>query len=181
MDTWTSILDDGGSVDIVYMDFQKAFDSVPHKRLISKIKAHGIRGKVISWIENFLTDRRQTVVVNTAESSEVPVTSGIHQGSVLGPVLFVLYINDLPAVVQNPLRLFADDTKVFIRSDQEGARESLQKDLTRLQDWFVKWLLKFHPQKYHVLKLGYKMSEGIHKMTGRNKIGEEVDIILTES
>ena len=115
------------------MDFQKAFDSVPHKRLLTKVKAHGIDDRVLAWVTDFLSDRKQTVVVNSAESKEAAVTSGIPQGSVLGPVLFVLYINDLPLAVKNQIRLFADDTKIFTRSEVEGATESLQEDLTCLQ------------------------------------------------
>ena len=135
------------------MDFQKAFDSVPHKRLISKVKAHGIDGNILRWIENFLSNRIQRVIINGAQSEDKTVTSGIPQGSVLGPILFVMYINDLPASVQSEIRLFADDTKLFTRSDLEGATETLQKDLDLLQNWSEKWLLRFHPEKCHVLKL----------------------------
>lgn len=181
MDAWTKIIDDGGAVDIIYMDFQKAFDSVPHRRLLTKVKAHGISDEVLAWITDFLSSRTQTVVVNSAESKEAPVTSGIPQGSVLGPLLFVLYINDLPSVVMNPIRLFADDTKIFTRSEIDGATDSLQDDLTSLQDWSTKWCLRFHPEKCHVVKLGNRKSEALYTMTGTNVAGEEIDIILTES
>lgn len=180
MDTWTRIIDEGGSVDVIYMDFQKAFDTVPHKRLLTKVKAHGIDNRVLAWVTDFLSDRKQTVVVNSAESKEAAVTSGIPQGSVLGPALFVLYINDLPLAVKNQIRLFADDTKIFTRSETEGATESLQEDLTRLQDWSSKWSLKFHPEKCHVVKLG-KKSEALYTMTGTNEADEGFEIILTEN
>ena len=107
MDTWTEALDDHGSVDIIYTDFQKAFDSVPHGRLIEKVSACGIKGKAKTWIENFLRDRSQRVVVNGATSQEGAVTSGIPQGSVLGPILFVIYINDLPQTVKSQIKMFA--------------------------------------------------------------------------
>lgn len=180
MDTGTQILDEGGSVDVIYMDFQKAFDSVPHHRLLVKVEAHGISGAVLTWIKDFLANRRQTVMVNSAESEDALVTSGIPQGSVLGPVLFVLYINDLPSVVTNQSRLFADDTKVFTRSDITGATESLQNDLTKLEEWSEQWQLKFHPQKCHVLKLGSKKSDGVYKMSGINEMGETTDLVLAE-
>ena len=181
MVVWTEIIDDGRAVEIIYMDFQKAFDSVPHRQLLTKVKAHGISDKVLAWITDFLSSRTQTVVVNSAESKEAPVTSGIPQGSVLGPLLFVLYINDLPSVVMNPIRLFADDTKIFTRSEIDGATDSLQDDLTSLQDWSTKWCLRFHPEKCHVVKLGNRKSEALYTMTGTNAAGEEIDIILTES
>ena len=180
LDTWTSIMDDGGSVDIIYMDFQKAFDSVPHKRLITKVKALGVDGNVLKWITDFLFDRTQTVVVNSAESKEAPVTSGIPQGSVLGPILFLMYINDLPANVLNQVRLFADDTKLFTRSDEVGATDTLQDDLTRLQEWSNKRSLRFHPDKCHVLKLGKTKSSAIYTMAGTND-EEGFEIILTEN
>ena len=107
MDTWTEALDEHGSVDIIYTDFQKAFDSVPHGRLIEKVSACGIKGKAKTWIENFLRDRSQRVVVNGATSQEGAVTSGIPQGSVLGPILFVIYINDLPQTVKSQIKMFA--------------------------------------------------------------------------
>ena len=167
MDTWTRIIDEGGSIDVIYMNFQKAFDSVPHQRLLTKVEAHGIDNKTLAWVADFLSDRKQTVVVNSAESKEAAVTSGIPQGSILGPVLFVLYINDLPLSVKNEVRLFADDTKIFTRSEVEGATESLQEDLTKLQEWSSKWSLKFHPEKCHVLKLG-KKSDALYTMTRTN-------------
>ncbi|KAK7108399.1 hypothetical protein V1264_016145 [Littorina saxatilis] len=181
LDTWTQILDEGGTVDAVYMDFKKAFDSVPHRRLVLKTEAHGIGGRILAWIADFLSERRQCVVVNGVQSSEAEVTSGIPQGSVLGPMLFVLYINDLPNVVANYVRIFADDTKVYTRSDVEGAPQTLQKDLDSLQDWSQQWLMNFHPEKCHVLKLGNKRSEAIYYMTGTDASGEARSIALEES
>ncbi|KAL8576906.1 hypothetical protein ACOMHN_067356 [Nucella lapillus] len=92
MDTWTSIIDEGGSADVVYMDYQKAFDSVPHRRLLGKVRTHGVGGKVLGWIQDFLKERRQKVVINGIHSQDADVTSGIPQGSVLGPLLFVMFI-----------------------------------------------------------------------------------------
>ena len=166
MDAWTKILDSGGSVDIIYTDFMKAFDSVVHRRLLSKVTAHGIKGKVLGWITAFLSDRSQCVVINGVHSQWSSVTSGVPQGSVCGPLLFVLYINDLPDTCACQVRLFADDTKIYTRSDSEEGTKALQKDLDSLQLWSDNWLLRFHPEKYHVLKLGYRKSEANYYMRG---------------
>ena len=147
LDEWTRILEDNGSVDIIYTDFQKAFDSVPHKRIAQKLNACGIRGSLLDWIVDFLAERKQKVVINGCESTEGRVTSGIPQGSVLGPLLFVIYINDLPRGLNTTAKMFADDTKVFVRSDNEEGAKNLQKDLDSLQTWSDKWLLRFHPDK----------------------------------
>ena len=105
-------MDDGSPVDVIYLDFQKAFDKVPHQRLI-KLKSHGMGNSTINWIEQWLTDRRQRVVVDGEVSSWKPVLSGVTQGSVLGPILFLVYINDLEEGVSGKILKFADDTKLF--------------------------------------------------------------------
>ena len=110
---WTAELDKGFEVDIVYIDFQKAFDSVPHKRLLNTISKYGIKGKTLNWITVFLTDRRQRVVVNESFSEWAPIVSGVPQGSVLGPILFLLYINSMTDGITSPMLLCADDAKVF--------------------------------------------------------------------
>ena len=181
LDSWTQILDSGGSVDCVYMDFMKAFDSVPHQRLIAKTGAHGITGNVLGWIKDFLSNRTQRVVINGVQSEQAQVTSGIPQGSVLGPLLFVIYINDLPHVTKCPTRLFADDTKVFARSDLDNNTEKLQEDLDNLQAWSEKWLLKFHPEKCHVLKLVHTKSDCTYHMSRKDQDGNISLIPLSES
>ena len=113
----------------VFLDFKKAFDSVPHKRLILKLQSYGISGKVLRWIEAFLTERGQRVIVNNVVSERVQVTSGVPQGSILGPVLFVAYINDLPEVVKSKVKMYADDTKVYKEIKTPEDHATLQLDL----------------------------------------------------
>ena len=132
----------------------KAFDKVPHKRLLSKLKAYGIGENIISWIESFLSGRQQRVCVNGIFSDWTPVTSGIPQGSVLGPLLFVIYINDMPDNISSDIYLFADDTKVFNTTSNEDNVKILQDDLNKLKRWSETWLLLFHPQKCTVLDVG---------------------------
>jgi len=111
MDEWTEILDKGDSVDVLFLDFKKAFDSVPHERLLRKIHAYGLRGNLFNWMQSFLKGRKQRVSVNGSFSEWSDVLSGIPQGSVLGPLFFTIYINDLSPLMKNKVLLFADDTK----------------------------------------------------------------------
>nr|AQN68906.1 reverse transcriptase domain protein [Elysia chlorotica] len=180
MDTWTKIIDEGGTVDVVYMDYQKAFDSVPHRRLMEKIKAHGIGGKIRNWIEDFLKHRKQQVVTNGIHSLEAEVTSGIPQGSVLGPLLLIILINDLPQLVKSAVKMFADDTKLYGNSSTNQGIEELQRDLDQLQQWSDRWLLRFHPQKCAVMKLGTNKSEASYSMPVKEADGSTGRLTLTE-
>ena len=146
LDDWTSIIDDGGSVDVVYIDFMKAFDTMPHGRLLIKLSAYGFKGQILGWIRDFLRSRKQRVVVNSVKSEEARVGSGIPQGSVLGPSIFVIFINDLPENVRKEIKMFADDTQLYVRSDKDEGPQKLQEDLNAMQAWSNKWLLRFHPQ-----------------------------------
>ena len=144
----------GGVVDAIYLDFQKAFDIVPHRRLMGKIQSYGVRGRILTWIKSFLTGRTQVVRVNGSVSESAPVLSGIPQGSVLGPLMFVIYINDLPEAINSYSFLFADDTKVFREINSKDDAFALQSDIDSLQHWSNKCLLQFHLDKCHVLTLG---------------------------
>ena len=116
---WNEDLDEKKSVDMAILDFTKAFDKVPHKRLIHKLKYYGITGPISSWIESFLAERTQQVVINGSASKPIKITSRVPQGTVLGPLLFLLYINDLPNNLTSNVCLFADDCLLYqpIKSD----------------------------------------------------------------
>ena len=154
IDEWTEALDKGKSLDVIYLDFAKAFDSVPHKRLILKMSAYGVRGKLLNWIENFLTDRWQRVTVMGESSEWSRVSSGVPQGSVLGPLLFLVYINDLPEMVRSSAKVFADDTKLYRTVSAGPDAQELQNDLDSLHVWSQNWQLPFNANKCKVMHLG---------------------------
>ena len=154
MEIWTDLLDKGISFDCVYLDFSKAFDKVPHERLLNKIQAYGIRGKLHRWIRDFLNNRQQIVKINNESSTTLHVKSGIPQGSVLGPILFILYINDLPDQINSNLKIFADDTKIFRAVQSLEDKSSLETDLAKLIEWSTKWQLPFNVEKCKVIHYG---------------------------
>ena len=140
----TKWVDEGSPVDVIYLDFQKAFDKVPHQRLILKLKSHGMGNSIINWIKQWLKDRRQRVVVDGEVSSWKPVLSGVPQGSVLGPILFLIYINDLEEGVTGNILKFADDTRLFRKVKEIGDKKKLQDDIDKLVKWSEKWQMLFN-------------------------------------
>ena len=151
---WMYNLDNGVPVDAAYLDFRKAFDSVPHKRLLCKLKGYGIDGNLLKWIGDFLSDRTQYVAINGISSDGVPVTSGVPQGSVLGPTLFIYYINDLPTVSDTPTTIFADDTKSHNTIESQDDQIKLQTCINSMVDWSILWLLGFNGEKCKMMHLG---------------------------
>ena len=144
-------LDEKKTVDMAILDFTKAFDKVPHKRLIHKLKYYGITGPISSWIESFLAERTQQVVINGSAFTPIQVTSGVPQGTVLGPLFFLLqpvYINDLPNNLTSNVRLFADDCLLYlpVKSDNDTS-------LLKLEEWQNTWLMKFNPTKCFTMTL----------------------------
>ena len=151
MNDLTKFYDNNVPVDIMYLDFRKAFDTVPHVRLINKLKAYGIEGNLLLWIASFLSNRQQRVRVNKQYSDFSAVASGIPQGSILGPLLFIIFINDLPDNLNSNCKIFADDTKIYGPSQNYNI---LQDDLIRLLEWSDKWQLHFNKSKCSVLHMG---------------------------
>jgi hypothetical protein len=145
------------STGLILLDFSKAFDKVSHRLLHQKLHHYGVRGQALGWIKSFLAGRTQRVVCEGTQSSECDVASGVPQGTVLGPLLFLLYINDMPDVVSSSqTRLFADDALVYRIIDQQQDSAKLQKDLDALQKWEHKWKMEFNPDKCEVLRISMK-------------------------
>ena len=156
LEDWTKALDEGKDIDAVYLDMAKAFDSVPHIRLLRKLDALGIRGKIKSWIQDFLIGRRQCVCMKGSMSEWAAVKNGEPQGSVLGPVLFVAFINDLPEAVSSAFtcKMYADDPKVYTVWETPSDGDALQRDLDSLVDWADIWQLQYNVDKCHILQMG---------------------------
>ena len=149
-------LHNGLQTDLIIMDFSKAFDKVPHKRLQHKLSYYGIRENNLQWISNFLSNRTQRVVIDGAYSESADVTSGVPQGTVLGPILFLLFINDLPDNLSSPVRLFADDCVLYRTVKSESDEKILQNDLNILTQWEQSWQMEFNPSKCHVMHVSRK-------------------------
>ena len=137
----------GDQTDLVLLDFSKAFDKISHQKLLLKLHRYGIRGPTLKWIQAFLSDRTQTVVIDNEKSATVPVTSRVPQGSVLGPILFLIYINDLPDKTRSKVRLFADYTAIYLAVSSLEDAQILQRDLDRLHLWELDWDMEFNPSK----------------------------------
>jgi len=155
----TTQIDERNPIDVIYLDFQKAFDKVPHARLICNLKAHGISGKILTWIENWLLNRKQRVVVNGKLSWLIDVLSGVPQGSISGPLLFVIFINDLDEEVINKLLKFADDTNIVSKVGTAEDVKVLQDDLHKLFQWSKDWQMLFNTDKSKIIHFGFNNNE----------------------
>ena len=153
---FASEIDSSGQTDAILLDFSKAFDRVPHQRLLRKLEFYGIRGNINKWIENFLLNRTQQVLVEGETSCIGAVISGVPQGSVLGPTLFLVYINDLGEGLRSTVRLFADDTMLYSPIHNHSDSEALQEDLSKLEKWEEKWQMGFNVVKCHQLTVSTK-------------------------
>ena len=175
--------DECRSVDIIYLDFQKAFDKVPHRRLLDKLLTHGICGSIHKWIKDWLSERKQRVVINGVSSPWLNVKSGVPQGSVLGPVLFLIYVNDLDDGLMCKVSNFADDTKITSKVTSTQEKKALQSDLNQLTCWANKWQMEFNIEKCKVLHIGSSNDRVQYEMNGQKlkEVNKEKDLGVTIS
>ena len=180
----TSLMESKTSVDVIYMDFQKAFDSVNHRYLNHKLSSLGINPSVVTWINSFLSNRVFRVQVNGSISSSAEQVSGVPQGSVLGPLLFLLYINDLPQNSGPNTLLFADDTKmIFPRTHWEDLLEAVK----HVWKWTQNWDLPINPSKCMHLPIGtgpprsINFSDDLHSIIPTVEDVSDLGVTVTNS
>ena len=164
LNDWTLNIENKQSLDIIYIDFAKAFDSVVHTKLICKLMSYGISGHLLHWIEHFLTDRYQYVSVNGTKSYSIRVISGVPQGSVLGPILFCIYVNDVCDIIvgNTACKLFADDIKLYSCVETNGTSGDLDTSLNNLILWANRWQLKVNLSKCNVMRIGRNSSLSVY-------------------
>ena len=168
----TKWLDQGKPYDVLYLDFAKAFDKVPHDKLMVKLEAIGVKGNLLRWLNDWLRGRRQRVKVETAFSEWVEVLSSVVQGSVLGGTLFDIYINDIgKKIIDALILLFADDTKVAKVIQNEEDRDRMQEIIDKLQQWAQIWGMAFNAKKCKIMHIGFNNPRYTYTMNGE-QIGE---------
>ena len=175
LERWTEIIDDGNWIDVAYFDYAKAFDKVSHRLLLIKLQGYGIDGKLLSWLKAYLENRRQRVAVGNALSEWLEVVSGTTQGTVLGFLLFLLFINDLPEACspeeQSSVMLLADDTKCYqeIKKDESchgDNQASLQRRIDCIAQWAENWKMEINPKKSKVMHIGRDNPQLPYMMNG---------------
>ena len=155
MNSITKTLDSGHPVDSIYIDFAKCFDKISHRHLLHKVSKYGIEDKILDWLTNWLKNRKQRVCLNGVSSTWTEVSSSVIQGSILGPILFVIFSNDLDDVlIKSSISKFADDSKVFSKVETYDDYVDLQADLDKVFEWSVKWKMEINKEKCHVLHFG---------------------------
>jgi ribonuclease P/MRP protein subunit RPP40 len=153
---WSTAIDNNLITDVVYIDFSKAFDSVSHIKLLVKLQSYGIVGDLYLWIAAFLANRKQRVVLENILSDYTDVVSGVPQGSVLGPLLFLLFVNDLPNLLKEvTCKLFADDVKLYLARTPQDDNSTMQSAIDILMKWANNWQLKVASHKCFILHLGF--------------------------
>ena len=186
---FTKALNSGEQIDALFLDFSKAFDKVPHERLCHKLSHYGINGHLLDWIKSFLTDRTQSVVIDGESSCPSTVLSGVPQGTVLAPLLFLIFINDITQDLQCTVRLYADDILIYNIIHLPNDSEHLQQDLCTLQAWARRWQMEFNPtkcvhltisNKHHIIEHNYYLFDHlIQKVSKAKYLGITFDEHLT--
>ena len=156
-------LDNGKEIRVIFCDISKAFDRVWHKGLLFKLKQYGISGNLLKWFENYLSGRIQRVVLYGINSNWREIKAGVPQGSILGPLLFIIFINDIVVDIDGTIKLFADDTSIYLTVDTpQFCADILNDNLAKIHDWSEKWLVKFNPQKTESMIISRKLSKPVH-------------------
>jgi len=184
LDKVTCSVDARDNIDVVYLDFAKAFDKIPHCSLIKKLEAHSIRGNILTWITDWLKGRKQRVCLHGIYSCWQTVWSGVPQGSVLGPVLFLIFINDLDCNITSTILKFADDTKLISIVNNDDDSTLLQHDLAILENWTHSWQMEFNIDKCKVMHVGRTNVHSIYHMMNNIELGttsEEKDLGVSVS
>ena len=171
-------MDHRKQTDLILLDFQKAIDTVPHQRLLCKLSSYGIQNQLYSWIDSWLTQRKQQVIVDSLASVWVPVKSGVPQGTVLGPLMFLIYINDIGDNISSSLQLFADDCILYrtITSPEDSIQ--LQRDLDSIFEWSQLWQMNFNIKKCVVLRC-YRITSPI--LTSYSLAGQLLEYVKEHS
>lgn len=160
---FSKALDEGKEIRIIFFDISKAFDRVWHKGLLFKLKKMGIVGNLLLWLKDYLSNRKQRVVINGKESSWENINAGVPQGSILGPLLFLIFINDIVSEVNCPIKLFADDTSIYaVVENPLVASIQLNSDLQKIHDWSTRWLVNFNPRKTESIIISRKCESQLH-------------------
>ena len=164
-------IDEGKEVRVVFCDISKAFDRVWHRGLIQKLYNIGIRGNLLTWFQNYLSNRQQRVVLHNTNSDWKPISAGVPQGSILGPLLFLIYINDIVNDISSAIRLFADDTSLYLIVDNPvTSADTINNDLQIINSWSTAWLVDFNPSKTESLIISRKNNKPLHPDISMNKI-----------
>ena len=156
---------------VVFGDISKAFDRVWHKGLLHKLACMGISGSLLQWFQSYLSNRRQRIVLNGVESNWADVLAGVLQGSILGPLLFLIYINDIVNNIRSSISLFADDTSIYIIiDDPQTAAFILNSDLDTINVWANDWLVDFNPTKTTSLLISHRQLSIAHPPLEMNNV-----------
>ena len=172
-------LDSGKEIRVIFCNISKAFDRVWHRGLLGKLRSIGVGGSLLSWFGNYLEGRQQRVILrNNISSSWKLIKAGVPQGSILGPLLFIIYINDIVSTIHSKIRLFADDTSLYISVDDPwSAAATLNNDLQKIHNWADQWLVTFNPNKTESMIISRKTSIPFHPQLYMNQTAiTEVEI-----
>ena len=153
-DDFCKSFDSEMTTQAIFFDISKAFDKIWHRGLLLKLKAVGIRGTLLHWFENYLAERKQAVVLHSSRSDYLTVPAGVPQGSVVGPLLFCIYINDIVEDIESVIKLFADDTSMYLCLENPHIRaDILNNDLEKIMQWANKWKIEFNERKTELMNI----------------------------